>query len=70
MPTYNVRTMEKWSRLSAWILDNGFKPWQYQYSWYDPQGAHVWFYKAGYEDVEIVTHSKEIFDAIMEHRAT
>lgn len=69
MPTYKVETMDKWIKLSTWLRENKFRPWQYQYSWNLPEGMHVWFWLSGKEDVEIITHNKHVSEEILKfHR--
>lgn len=65
MPSYKVETMEKWIRLSTWLRKNKFRAWQYQYSWSAPEGLHVWFWLADKEQVEIITHSKDVTKEIL-----
>jgi hypothetical protein len=64
MRKFTVETLEQWNILAAKLKDRGYKPWQYQYSWHNPEGLHVWFAKQGKEDVEVITHSEEIHKAI------
>jgi hypothetical protein len=68
MKTYTVNTIENYRKWEEWFRDNGYSPWQYQYSWSDKEGFHTWFMKAGCEDIEVVTHSKEVWEEIMKFK--
>jgi hypothetical protein len=65
---YNINTLENYLTWEQWLRDNGYHPWQYQYSWNSPEGLHVWFMKAGEPDIEIVTRSEEVQKAILKFK--
>jgi hypothetical protein len=68
MPTYKVETIDKWNKFADRLREKEYRPWQYQYSWDDKNGFHVWFMKAGCEDIEIVTRSEEVQKAILKFK--
>ena len=64
MKLFSAETIEQWNILSAKLHKYGYKPWQYQYGWWCEEGLHVWFWKTGKDDIEVVTHSEEVSKAI------
>mgnify|MGYP001357912772 CR=1 FL=1 len=66
MTTITVETVEKWHRLEPKLKDKGYERWQWQYSVEDLEGFHAWFGKIDGQRVEIITHSKAVYKAIME----
>jgi len=64
MRVFTIETIEDWNKLSAKLRERGYKPWQYQYGHWCPEGLHVWFMKPEKEDIEVVTHSEEVSKAI------
>jgi hypothetical protein len=65
MPAYKVETIEKWNKFADRFREKGYHPWQFQYGHWCPEGLHAWFRKTGEEDIEVVTKSKEVHEAIM-----
>lgn len=62
---YTVNTLSKYLKWEHWFIENGYRPWQYQYDIDSPEGLHVWFCKNGSPDIEVVTNSLEIKNAIL-----
>lgn len=67
MQKRQVENMEKWIILKEALSSQGYKLWQFQYNWDLPEGFIAGFYK-GSDRLEIVTHSKEIEDDIINNR--
>lgn len=68
MRVHKISTLTNYKKWEQWFHKNGYQPWQYQYRWDAPEGYHVWFAKAGQEDVEIVTYSRAVHEAIMKFK--
>jgi hypothetical protein len=62
--TKRIETMEKWLILKQAIIEKGYKLFQMQYGWDMSEGFIATFYK-GSIDVEVITHSKEIENDIV-----
>lgn len=63
-----IDTIEQWYELATTLRSEGRKPWATQYRATDPNGLHVWFWKSGEPDIEVVTYSIEVQDAISKYR--
>lgn len=63
MERKQIEQMESWLALKQRIIERGYKLWQTQYSWDQPEGYIVGFYKDD-RRLEIVTHSREIAEDI------
>jgi len=64
---YTVNDMQKCTRFLDKFRSNGWKVWQMQFRWSEPEGFHAWFMKAGEQDIEIVTYNKEVEKAIVRY---
>lgn len=62
---YRIETMEKCNKFLEECRQRGYTVWQMQYRWDEPEGFHAWFYKSGHEDIEVITHNKQIQQAIV-----
>lgn len=60
-----IESLSQWLILKQAIIDKGYKLWRMQYSYNDPEGFHIWIWKKDKQDVEIVTHNKEVQDDIL-----
>lgn len=63
-----IEDLEHWNAKASALSQEGYYPWQYQYSSAEPEGFHVWFMSSGKKDIEIVTHSKRIQSAILNYK--
>lgn len=50
-----IELIEQWNILAAALKEKGWRLWQMQYRWNEPEGFHAWFMKEGKSDVEVVT---------------
>jgi len=66
---YVINDMKKCRRFLEKFRAGGWKVWQMQYRWSEPEGFHAWFMKAGQEDIEVVTFSEEVQKAIIDFNA-
>lgn len=64
-----IETIEEWSAYSELLAKMGYKLWQWQYRAEGPEGFHARFFVSGKPDVEIITHSEEVENAIVSYRA-
>ncbi len=62
-----VETMNKWDIISELLIKHGYRRWQWQYAVDEPEGLHVWFWASRRPDVEVVTHSEDVFRAILHY---
>lgn len=60
MRVKHIDSAEKWNILSDAMREKGYKLWQMQYCYNYPEGFHAWFWKAGKEEVEVVTFNKDV----------
>lgn len=66
MKRYRIEDMETWHDWKRRIAAAGFSSWQTQYGWDLPEGYIVCFVNSDDgERFEIVTHSKEIAEDIL-----
>lgn len=66
MKPYIIETMEKCNKFLEECRLRGYRVWQMQYRWNEPEGFHAWFHQAGNpDDIEIVTHNEQIQKAIV-----
>ena len=63
-----IDTIEEWQTLAATLHSEGRRKWVTQYRATDPNGLHVWFWKSGETDIEVVTYSIAVQDAISNYR--
>jgi hypothetical protein len=61
----SIETVEQWEILKKTLKEKGYRLWQMQYSYDEPQGFHAWFWKSGRSDVKVVTHNKDIQNDII-----
>lgn len=64
MERKRIESIETWLALKHLIIEKGYMLWQMQYSWDSPEGFIVGFMKDD-KHLEVVTHSKEIEDDIV-----
>ena len=57
--------MEKWNRFAAKLSDHGYSLWGFQHDYNDPEGFHAWFGAPDMPEVEIVTRSQAVNEAIL-----
>jgi hypothetical protein len=62
----HIDTIEQWCPLAGELREAGYHLSQFQYSWYEPAGFHAWFWCSKRPEVEIVTHSEVVQEAIVE----
>ena len=63
---YHIESIEKCNRFLASCQQYGYRVFQMQYDWNDPNGFHAWFQKIGTTElIEIVTHNKAVQDNIV-----
>jgi hypothetical protein len=60
---------ENWIILSEAMKEKGYSLWQFQYSADMPEGFHAWFWKKQKDLVEVITHNKDIQDAILNYNS-
>ncbi len=65
MKSYRLNTMEIFNRFRIWADKQGYKPWQCQYNYDHPEGFYTWYLNPGKDDIETVTHSKDVQKAIL-----
>lgn len=66
MRTFTVVSLSEWLILSAKLRRRGYTLWQSQHI---PGDFYAWFWLDGKEQIEVVTHSEEVKDAIMRYKA-
>jgi len=64
MKTRTVESFEKWLIIKQYIIDNGYRSWQRQYDYSTKEGYQVRFWKANTEQIEVITHNKDIEEDI------
>ena len=62
-----IETIERWNEIAPRMAAAGYSLWQMQYDVTLPEGFHAWFYSHGRPNFEVMTHSKEIKNAIMKY---
>lgn len=65
-----IKSLDQWRSLAALLHKHGYRLWQMQYSFQDPEGFHAWFSKSGRPDVEIVTRDPDVQRAIVRFNGT
>lgn len=63
-----VESLEKWSEVSAKLLEKGYSLYTMQYDVSHPNGFHAWFLLHETPGVEIVTYSQTVKDAILKYQ--
>ena len=63
---YSIYTLEQCTRLLDEFRADGRHLWQTQYMWNMPEGFHAWFAKADSEDIEVITHDKNVQKTIIQ----
>lgn len=64
----NIETISDWNDILYLLVDVGYSLWQCQFSIDSPEGFHAWFTAPGHRDVEIITRSRDVHDAILAFR--
>ncbi len=62
--TKSIEDYETWLVLKQMIIEKGYKQWQTQYRWSDPEGLIVGFMCED-KRLEITTHNKEIAEDML-----
>jgi len=62
-----INSIEKWNEVSQKLLAHNYSLFQMQFSIDHPSGFHAWFTAHDMPQVEIVTRSEEIHDAILKY---
>lgn len=64
-----IESMEKWAEVAPKLQERAYYPWQFQYDVDQPEGYHAVFCSigTGLPDVEIVTHSPDVREAILKY---
>lgn len=64
-----VESMEKWNEVAPKLWEWNFHPWQFQFDVNQAEGFHALFsaFGSGLQDVEIVTHSQDVREAIFKY---
>jgi len=64
-----IESLEKWNEIAEMLLKHGYGLWETQYDIFAPEGFKAKFGSAnsGYSIVEIVTHSKSVYEAIIRY---
>lgn len=58
-----VKSWEHWLKLKKELTDKGYRMWQWQYDWDNPEGFHAKFYNSRLNiDVEIITYLEAVED--------
>jgi hypothetical protein len=63
-----IESIDEWNLLAKDLAELGYTIWQMQFGVDCPEGFHARFLLAGSPDIEVVTHSEEVRDAILEYR--
>lgn len=63
-----IESLETWRELVVQLAENGYRIWQMQYDTRSPEGFHAWFYSTGKPEIELVTHSDAVYDAIVKYK--
>lgn len=63
-----IESLDKWGELFIKLASNGYQIWQMQYDTHAPGGFHVWFWASGKTEIEIVTYSDDVYNAIVKYR--
>lgn len=64
MEVKRIEHMDTWAVVKEIIIEKGYKFWQSQYNWNEPEGYHAGFMR-GDKRLEIITHNKEIAEDII-----
>ncbi len=62
---YKIETIDRCNKFLDGCRKRGYKFWRMQYRWSAPEGFHAWFMLAGEPDIEVVTHNKQVQDALV-----
>jgi len=63
----SIDSLEQWESIAAKLSAENYHIWQAQYSPDSPEGFRVRFISEGKPDVEIVTHSEAVYEAIVRY---
>lgn len=63
---YILNTIEELNSLK--LKDNGYNLWMWQHHAKSPEGFFAWFWAISKTEMEIVTFSEEVENAILEYR--
>jgi len=63
-----IDSLEQWARLSSKLAEEGYMLWQWQSKYDEPEGFHAHFGASGKPDIEVITFSKEVQEAIVNYR--
>ena len=66
---HTIETMNECNKFLTERRENGWRVWQMQYQWNNPEGFHAWFMKHGEPDIEVVTHNEQVQEAIVNFNA-
>lgn len=65
MKSGRVDDMGRWEKAKAYLAENNYKLWQFQYDVRDPHGFHAWFIAHELPDIEIITFNASVEEAIV-----
>lgn len=63
-----IESIEEWNALASELREDGYSIWQMQYAARQPEGFHVRFWSSGLEDIEVVTHSRDVEKAMVKYK--
>lgn len=63
-----IETLGQWRAMADDLMEDGYTLYQMQYGTDLPQGFHATFWRSGWPDIEVVTHSAAVHDAIVKFR--
>jgi hypothetical protein len=64
-----IETRKQWDELAKLLMKHGYRRWQLEFDYYEPECFHAWFWSSGHAEIEVITYSKDIKQAIMEYRS-
>jgi hypothetical protein len=64
-----IESLDEWITFAARLFDEEFSLWQMQYHIEHPEGFQARFYAPGRKDIEVITHSAEVHDAILKFKS-
>jgi hypothetical protein len=63
-----VESLEKWAEVAPKLFVHGCRLFTMQYDADHPEGFHAWFWCPDYPTIEIVTHNKDVQNAIITYK--
>jgi len=62
-----IESIDEWHDYARLLSKMGYDLWQTQFDIDAPEGFHAWFVNSGTHQIEVATHNKAIYDAIIRY---